>query len=139
MKGRKRFLLCDTRGWLLQVGVLPADVQERQGAMTMLRPQAGVQVVWVDAGYNGPKFAGWVRENLGWRVEVVSRNVLLNRREGRDEGRPLPPRWVIERSFAWLGNWRRLACDYEFNPKSSETWITIAFLGLMLARLHPTF
>ena len=50
---------------------------------------------------------------------------------------PLPRRWVVERTFAWLGNWRRLSCDYEHNPRSSETWIYIAMTQLLLNRLHP--
>ncbi len=132
-------MLCDTCGWLLQVKVVAANVQERQGAALMLCAQQGVVRVWVDAGFSGPKFAGWVKATLGWSVFVVSRSVLLNRRGGTEGKKPLPPRWVIERSFAWLGNWRRLACDYEFNPRSSEAWIRLAFLGLMLNRLSSTF
>jgi len=132
-------MLCDTCGWLLQVKVVAANMQEREGAALMLRPQQGIVRMWVDAGFSGPKFALWVEATLGWGVEVVSRSVLLNRREGRDGKKPLPPRWVIERSFAWLGNWRRLACDYEFNPHSSEAWIRLAFLGLMLNRLKTSF
>lgn len=124
---------------MLQVAVMPASTQERQGAYALLRPQDGVRLLWVDAGFWGEKFCSWVKDKLGWSVEVVSRNALVNRRAGRPGYVPLPRRWVVERSFAWLGNWRRLTCDYEQNTRSSETWITIAFLGLMLNRLQHYF
>ena len=124
---------------MLQVGVVPASVQEREGAYSLLRPQTGVQLLWADAGYWGEKFETWVNQKLGWKVEIITRNELVNRRQGRAGYIPLPRRWVVERSFAWLSNWRRLSCDYEQNTKSSQAWITIAFLGLMLNRIQKYF
>lgn len=70
-------------------------------------------------------------------MEIISRNELVNRRRGTPSFVPLPRRWVVERTFAWLGNWRRLSCDFERNPRSSETWIYIAMIHLLLRRLHP--
>ena len=73
------------------------------------------------------------------RVEALARNpVLPNRKAAGQKGFVLlPRRWVIERTFGWLNRWRRLAKDSEQNPRSSETWIYLSMVGLMLRRLHP--
>ncbi|MDW8055039.1 MAG: IS5/IS1182 family transposase, partial [Anaerolineae bacterium] len=100
--------------------VRPADVPEGEGGRELLRQavEAGrlrqVAVVWAEGGYAGG-FEAWVRERLGWRVEVV-------RRRGRAFA-VLPRRWVVERTFAWLGWYRRLSKDYEFVLERSVSWI----------------
>ncbi len=97
--------------------------------------------LWADAGYSG-KGAQWVREVLGWTVEVVKRPqrwVWLP--EGAEP--PLMPtgfqvlkrRWVVERTFAWLGRYRRLSKDYEVLPASEEAWIYLATANLLVRRL----
>lgn len=125
---------------MLQVLVHSAAVQERAGARRLLQKvgfdASRMQLIWADSGYWGAPFAEWVQAHRGWKVEVVSRNELVNRRKGTPAFVALPRRWVVERTFAWLGRWRRLAHDYEHNPRSSEAWIFIAMIGLLLKRLH---
>lgn len=139
MKGRKRHILVDSDGLLLQVCVHAANVQERAGAKLLLQtwrfPAHRLQLIWADAGYWGTKFAGWVQESCGVVLEVVSRNELVNRQKEHKGYVPLPRRWVVERTFAWLGRCRRLSKDYEQNTKSSENWIYLAMMRLMLRRL----
>lgn len=146
MKGRKRHILVDTDGLLLQVCVHAAGIQERAGAKLLLQtlrfPAHRLQVIWADAGYWGRKFAGWVKDNCGVVLEAISHNELVNRRDRDEQGQPLrqgyvnlPRRWVVERTFAWLGRCRRLSKDYEQNTASSETWIRLAMISLMVRRL----
>lgn len=81
MKGRKRHLLVDVEGFLLQVLVHPANIQERAGAKMLLEklrfPAHRLQVIWADAGYWGAEFGSWVQERYGCRVEVLSANELI--------------------------------------------------------------
>lgn len=143
MSGRKRHLLVDTGG-----RVLPADVSDREGAKVLLAPLAGrlprLQLVWVDGGYKGA-FEGWVAETLGWRVEVVQhpaagwRFVWVAPGEEPPPAAPrgfrlLPRRWVVERSFAWLGRCRRLAKDHEGRCETGEAWIDLATIRLLAIR-----
>ena len=133
VKGRKRHILVDTLGLPLSVYVTPADVQDRAGARLLL---AGLQPlvprlkkIWADGAYTGEKFASWCEEQGGWEIEVAERN-----RETKGF-EVLPKRWIVERTFAWLGRNRRLAKDYERKVQTSETLIEIAMIRLMLARL----
>lgn len=142
MKGRKRHILVDTNGLLLQLCVHAANIQERDGAKLLLKnkaqwrfPSHRLQLIWADAGYWGKKFAAWVQENCGVVLEVISRNQLVNRQHEHKGYVALPRRWVVERNFAWLGRCRRLSKDYEQNTKSSEAWILLAMTHLMLRRL----
>ena len=131
---------------LLACHVHPANIQERAGARLLLGRRAlgfsarRLRLIWADSGYWGQPFADWVRTR--WkRVEVVAlcRNATLPNRKvpGQPSFVRLPRRWVVERTFAWLGRARRLSKDYEENPRSSEAWITLAMTHLMLKRLHP--
>lgn len=119
-----------------------ANIQERAGAKLLLEtlrfPKERLALIWRDAGYWGGKFPEWVREHLGARLEVISRNQALPNR--KDEKKPagfvpLPRRWVVERQFAWQGRGRRLSKDYEQNPASSEAWIYLSSAALLLNRL----
>ena len=106
MKGRKRHLVVDTEGLLLAVAVHPANLQDRDGARLVLArlrhrfPR--LQHLWADAGYTGPKLGDWVRETTDWTLEIV------RRAEPGTGFQVLPRRWVVERTFAWLGRYRRL-------------------------------
>ena len=137
--GRKRHIVVDTTGLLLGVVVLPADVQDRDGARLALMELAGrfsrLRLIWADGGYRGAALSEWVRERLGCRLEIVPR------RAGQSGFAVLPRRWVVERTFGWLGRQRRLSKDYEALPASSAAWVQIAMSRLMLRRLarNPAF
>jgi putative transposase len=132
VKGRKRHLLVDTLGLLLVVVVHAADIQESDGAKLVLREALGVfprlRKVWADQGYKA-HFVAWALAVGGWAVEIVTRP------EGTRGFAVLPRRWVVERTFAWLGRSRRLSKDYEGLPETSEAWIRVAMIHLMLKRL----
>lgn len=133
MNGRKRHLLVDSAGRLLQVLVHPASVPEREGARMLLQelrfPSGRLQLIWADAGYSGPEFAGWVQQRHGVKVEIASKIAP----KGFEV---LPRRWVVERTFAWWNKWRRLSKDYEQNPRSSEAWIHLVMIAIMLNRIN---
>lgn len=145
MSGRKRHILVDTTGLLLTVLVHPANVADRDGARLLLAGLQGrfpqVAEIWVDAAYQGP-CARWITETLGWAVEVV-RKPRVRTRWPVDQPPPERPtgfqvvarRWVVERTFAWLGRHRRLSKDYEELPDTEEAWIYLAMSRLMLVRL----
>jgi putative transposase len=106
--------------------VLPADVQDRDGAKTLLQGvRAGLlprlAVIWADGAYTA--LVGWALQTFGWVVTTILRPV------GVKGYVHLPKRWIVERTFGWLGRYRRLSKDYEANPRSSETWIYIT-IGL---------
>ena len=111
-----------------------AGVTERAGAKRVFEtasdlPQCqNLQTVWADNGYGGRPLYRWLQDKCGWKLEIVKRSdwpgfVVL------------PKRWVVERTFAWLGKCRRLAKDFEQNPQSQKAWILIAMIRLMLKRL----
>ena len=110
----------------------PADIQDRDGGKLLvnsleLEDWPRLKKLWADGGYRG-RFEEWVSEHTGWSIEIV--------KKPRGEGfQVLPHRWVVERTFAWLGKFRRLSKDYEALPQSEETWIYLAMTNLMLARL----
>src|SRR5215211_6946224 len=134
VNGRKRHLLVDTEGLVLRVVVLPADLQDRDGAQDVCHVAAPIcprlAHIWADQGYAGWLVA-WVREAYGWRLEIV-------RKPPNQVGFVVQPRrWVVERTFAWLATYRRLSKDYEELPESSEAWVYAASIHLMLKRLAP--
>ena len=101
--------------------------------------------MWVDGGYKG-KFEAWVGDELGWRVEVVQHPDAGIGHVWLPAGAPPPPpkpkgfrvlprRWVVERTFAWLGRWRRLSKDYEALPATGEAWIDLVMIRLLARRL----
>jgi putative transposase len=133
VKGRKRHLLVDTLGLPLSVYVTSADVQDRIGARCLL---AGLKPfvprlkkIWADGAYAGEKLAGWLEEQGGWELEIVERD-----REAKGF-EVLPKRWIVERTFSWLIRNRRLSKDYERLVQTSETFIEVAMIRLILRRL----
>ena len=133
VKGRKRHIVVDTIGNLLEVVVHAADIQDRDGAklvfdkLTESSKQA-LQKIWADGGYRG-QLIDWVREHLDSILEIVERDPALKYFQ------VLPRRWVVERTFAWLGRYRRLSKDYEKCTRSSEGMIYLASIHTMLKRL----
>jgi putative transposase len=132
INGRKRHLLVDTMGLVLMAVVHTANIQDRDGARLLLAKAKGwfprLQRIWADGGYAG-KLIGWVQETCGWVLEIIKRNDAVK------GFKLLPRRWVVERTFGWLGRYRRLSKDYERLPQSSETMIYWAMTRLMVRRL----
>jgi putative transposase len=132
VNGRKRHILVDTLGLVLTVVVHCAGVQDRDGAKLVLARAAAVWTrllwIWVDGGYAGA-LVQWAWERCRWFLGVVKRN------EKTSGWQLLPHRWVVERTFAWLDRYRRLSKDYEFHPRTSETWVRVAMIHLMVRRL----
>ena len=136
IKGRKRFLAVETFGLLLGIFVTAASVTEREGAKTLLeRVQAlgaavgRLVIIWADGGFSGDKFLKWVMDTCRWVVQVVLR-------PQQTKGfQVLKKRWVVERTFGWLMHCRRLVRDYERLPETSETFIYIAMIRVMVRRL----
>jgi putative transposase len=130
--GRKRHLLVDTCGLLLAVVVTAASVQDRDGARMLLQRMAGfckkLRLIWVDGAYRGP-LLDWVAGHFRCRLQPVLRP------DDQKGFAVLPRRWVVERTFAWLGLHRRHARDYERLPESSEAFIQIAMIRIMVRRL----
>jgi putative transposase len=133
VNGRKRHILVDTLGLVLLVMVLPANVQDRDAARQLLerffssqsRPR--IKHIWADGGYAGA-LVGLARKLWGCTVEIV-------KRADAHTFRVLPRRWVVERTFGWLGRYRRLNRDYERQAQTGENMVYLAMIRLMLTRL----
>jgi putative transposase len=152
VKGRKRHLLVDTNGWIVHVLVHEANLQDHNGGKLLLAPLGGLfprmKLIWADSAYKKGGFVVWVKETLGWDVEIVEhpwsglrgawvpQGVEVDWEKIRPSGfHVLKWRWIVERTLAWLSTWRRLSKDYEVLPSSEEAWIYIAMLRIMLRRL----
>jgi putative transposase len=128
----------DTLGLIIALVVHTATLQDRDGAKLVLEQLNGkrkgrrlfprLKLIWADGGYAG-QLIDWARKLGRWTVEIVKRC---------DAGFVvLPKRWIVERTFAWLGKYRRLSKDYETLTESSESMIRIAMINVMLHRLRP--
>lgn len=124
----------DTLGLLLVIVVHTADIQDRDGAKLVLKAIkkwfVRLKIIFADGGYAG-KLITWAKRYYGWTIAIVKRPDIAKGFV------VLPKRWIVERTFAWLGNYRRLSKDYEYHPKTSETLIYIAMIHLMVRRLAP--
>jgi putative transposase len=133
IKGRKRHMLVDSLGLPLSVSVTPAGVHDQAGARCLLAGLCSfvprLKKIWADGAYAGEKLARWCAEYGGWDLKVVERD---NETHGFTV---LPRRWVVERTFGWLVRNRRLRADYERKVQSSETFIEVAMIRLILRRL----
>jgi putative transposase len=140
VKGRKRHLLVDTSGLPLSIYVTSADVQDRVGARCLL---AGLKAllprlkkIWADGAYTGEKLAAWCEEQGGWELKIVERSSSSSSSSADTEGfAVLPHRWIVERTFGWLMRNRRLSKDYERLVQSSESFMEVAMIRLILKRL----
>jgi len=151
LSGRKRHLLVDTLGLVLTATVHAADIQDRAAVPQVLQGVKDVfgrlAHIWLDQGYTGAGKA-WIEQELGWSVEIVKHAprprgmwvfpgqevdpTIFQRPKGF---RHLPRRWVVERTFSWFGQARRLSKDYERLPETEEAMIYITMSRLMLRRL----
>ena len=136
VKGRKRHLTVDTLGLVLRVLVTAADVPERKGAKQVLKKVKAlgkrarrVHTVWVDGGYDGAPFYQWAIDTLRWVIWVVLRP------EAAKGFVLLKKRWVVERTFGWFNRYRRLSKDYEVLPETSEAFIYLTMIRIMVRRL----
>ncbi len=137
VNGRKRHIVVDTLGLLLAVAVTAASADDGTAAprvLAKLDPQEHprLEKLWADQKYPNRSLERWLAEGeVGYHIEVVSRPlgstgfVLLHRR------------WVVERTFAWLGRYRRTSKDYERLTASSEAAVKVSMIHLMLRRLKP--
>jgi putative transposase len=131
--GRKRHIAVDTQGLLLSVVVHAADIPDQEGAKAVLEglPRAfgRLKVVFGDSAYGRNGLPDWLRSTFHVILQTVLRPV-------KTKGFViLPKRWIVERTFAWLGRWRRHSKDYETNPATSEAMIYISMIALMSRRL----
>ncbi|WP_177185241.1 IS5 family transposase [Sphingobium sp. YR768] len=132
VKGRKRHILTDTCGFLIFILVHAADIQDRDGAVDVL---AAIRTrfpwlrhVFADGGYAGEKLRSALVGMGKWTIEIIKRS---DKAKGFEV---LPRRWVVERTFAWLGRCRRLAKDWERSIASSTAWALIASIRMLTRR-----
>ncbi|HYX35156.1 MAG TPA: IS5 family transposase [Oligoflexus sp.] len=132
IKGRKRHIIVDTLGLIIKVVVLQADIQDRQGAMHTIEAAKeklrSIKIMWADGGYSG-QLIEWAKSGFNFILEIVKRS------DDVEGFKVLPMRWIVERTFGWLGRNRRLSKDYERLPSSSEALVYIGMIRLMLHRL----
>jgi putative transposase len=131
VKGRKRFILVDTLGLLLAVIVTEANFPERVGGAAVVMEAAlatdNLTLIWVDQGFSGKNFERVISQLCAAKVDVVCRT---------EPGfQVLPKRWIVERTFAWWNQYRRLPKDYELLPETSESMIYTVMIRLLLKRL----
>ena len=134
IRGKKRHILVDTQGLLIHAIVHAADIQDRDGGELVMATMFGMYPfllkLYADGGYQGPRFRDAVGKILARvNVEIVKRS---------DQAKAfvvLPKRWVVERTFAWLGRCRRLAKDWENLNRKALAFLRLASIRLMLRRL----
>ena len=131
--GRKRHILVDTLGLLLNVVVHPANVQDRDGARLVLDRRTRrlfpfIERIFADAGYQGAKTAAAIAKTGSWKLEIVKRNEL-------HRFVVLPKRWIVERTLAWISHNRRLARDFERYARWAAAFVRLAMIRIMLKRL----
>jgi transposase len=134
IKGKKRHILVDTLGLLLHAIVHPADIQDRDGGVLVMSTLFGMfpflKKLFVDSGYQGPKFAKGLAKVLPHiEIEIVKRSDQVNGFV------VLPKRWIVERTIAWLNRCRRLAKDWENLNRKALAFLRLASIRLMLRKL----
>ncbi len=121
-------------GLILAVVVHAGNIQDRDGAKLVLGKLRGrygrLKLIWADGGYAG-KLIEWTASFGNWVLEIVKRS------DDVVGFVVLPKRWIVERTFGWIGRYRRMSKDYEMLPASSEAMILIVMINLMLHRLAP--
>ena len=124
--------MVDSLGLVWALLVVPANVQDRDGGRWLLALVCGLlprlREVIADSGFS-KRFVEWVRRRCGWAVTIT--------KKAAEGFRIQPRRWVVERTFAWLGRYRRLTVDFELLRETSEALIRGAMIHLMLRRPHP--
>jgi transposase len=133
IKGRKRHILTDTCGFMIGILVHTADIQDRDGAVPLLasirKSHPWLRHVFADGGYAGEKLKAGLAKIGTWTLQIVKRS------DTAKGFQLLPRRWVVERTFAWLGRDRRLAKDFEATIKSAQAWALVASIRLLTRRI----
>ena len=131
VNGRKRHIVVDTLGLLIAVVVTAASVQDRDGAKLVFEEARGetrLKKIWADGGYAG-QLVPWTAEAFPWELEIVKRS------DDVTGFKVLPHRWIVERTFGWLGRYRLFCREHEATIASSQTDIRLAMTHIMLRRL----
>ena len=131
-KGRKRQVIVDTNGFVLRALVHAADISESEGGIWLLNEHrdvlASLKTIRVDQGYKH-MFVEWAKHSLSCQVEVIGKP------KDQVGFAVLPKRWVVERTLAWLGRNRQLSKEYDRRPESTEGWMYLASIDILLKRL----
>jgi transposase len=132
IKGRKRHIITDTQGFLVGAVVHTADIQDRDGAPDVLKSIRYrfpyLRHIFADGGYAGDKLRKALTKIGKWTLEIIKRS------DHAKGFKLLPRRWVVERTFAWLGRNRRLAKDFERTIESATAWLYLASVQLIARR-----
>ena len=138
--GRKRHLVVDTLGLVVAAVVHSAGIQDRDCARLVLKKLVGrfprLKKILADGIYN-EGIAEWAKEAGGWIWESIVRDP--NEPEEKKGFKVLKWRWIVERTFTWLGRYHRMSKDYERTAVSSKSWIYLGMIHLMLQRLDPAY
>jgi putative transposase len=133
IKGRKRHIVTDTCGFLLFVLIHAADIQDRDGAAMVLKALRyrfpWLRHIFADGGYSGDKLKLALEQHGDWTIQIIKRSDTAKGFE------VLPRRWVVERTFAWLGRCRRLAKDWERSISSATAWAMVASIRMLTRRI----
>ena len=129
----------------MKVVVHSAEITDSDGAIpvftTIDRLSQRLKLIWADMGYRGERLKQWIEKFGKWKLEIVKRPRKWGRYPENVEPKPLPAftvlprRWVVERTFGWIGRYRRMSKDYEYLTDSSEAMVYLAMTRLMLRRL----
>ena len=132
VQGRKRHIVTDTMGFILSVVVHSADIQDREGAKSVLQELrfkfSRLKKILADGGYTG-ELGLWVLQMTDWVLEIVAKVA------GTGRFNVIPKRWIVERTFGWFNFNRRLAKDYEINTDCSTAFIQLTMCRIMLNRV----
>lgn len=136
IKGRKRHIITDTMGLVWGAVVHAANISERDGARMLFekvlkkgkwgRIKTIIKIL-ADGGYSGQNMIDWAKNTCNVLFEIVKRNEMHT-------FVVLPKRWIVERTFGWIGRYRRMSKDYEYLPETSENMIYLCMIRLMLKR-----
>jgi transposase len=132
INGRKRHIVVDTLGFILAVIIHPANMHDSVGAELLLRKLKenffGLKVIFADGGYRG-ELIEWAKNTLGYLLKIVMRT------DNQKGFKVLPKRWIVERTFSWFENHRRLSKDFEYLLETSEAMIHLASIKLLLNKI----
>lgn len=137
LKGEKEYIVVDTLGLPMAIKVHEANIHDSKGAKPTIENLAykfpRLSKILADGGYQGD-LAAWVKDKYGWELEMV-----LRPKESSKKFNVIPKRWIVEGTFSWLENYRRLTIDYEFLTETAEAMVGIAFIQMVLNRFFLSF